>query len=68
MIPRCASRLSKTSFVSELFPTKRDIKTADDLQQAVRAVTSVKAADAVELRVYNIGSHQTRAVSVQVAK
>jgi S1-C subfamily serine protease len=51
--------------VSELFPTKRDIKTADDLQTAV---AGVKPGDVIELKVYNIATQQTRAVSVQVTK
>ena len=51
--------------ISELFPAKRDIKTADDLQQAV---TSVKPGDVIELKVYNVASQQTRAVSLQVGK
>jgi serine protease Do len=51
--------------VSELFPTKRDIKSVDDLQQAV---TALKPGDVIELKVYNVGSSQTRAVSLQVAR
>ncbi len=51
--------------LSELYPAKRDIKTADDLQAAV---SSIKSGDVIELKVYNIATAQTRAVSIQVGK
>jgi len=51
--------------VQELYPTKRDIKTLDDMQAAVG---SLKPGDVIELKVYNPVSQQTRAVSVQIGK
>jgi serine protease Do len=51
--------------VSELFPNKKDIKSADDLQQAV---SGLKNGDVVEFKVYSIGSGQTRAVSIQIGR
>ena len=51
--------------VGQLFPTKRDIKTADDLQQAVSAI---KPGDVISLKVYDIPTGQTRVVNLQVAK
>jgi len=51
--------------VGQLFPQKRDIKTADDLQQAL---SSLKAGDVIGLKVYDIPTGQTRAVNLQVAK
>jgi len=50
--------------LSRLYPSpKQDIKTADDLQQAVSGVK-----DVVEFKVYNIPTGQTRAVSIQVGR
>jgi serine protease Do len=52
--------------VSRLFPSpKQDIKTVDDLQQAV---SGLKSGDVIEFKVYNIASQQTRAVSVQIGR
>jgi len=51
--------------VQELNPTKRDIKTLDDMQAAVG---SLKSGDVISLKVYNPVSGQTRAVSVQIGK
>ena len=51
--------------MSELFPNKKDIKSADDLQQAV---SGLKSGDVVEFKVYSIGSGQTRAVSIQIGR
>ena len=51
--------------VQELYPTKRDIKTLDDMQAAVG---SLKSGDVIELKVYNPVSKQTRAVSLQLAR
>ena len=53
--------------VQELFPAKRDIRSADDLQAAV---SSLKPGDVIELKVVDVtrDGYQTRAVSVQIAK
>jgi len=51
-----------------LYPTKRDIKTADDL---AAALAPLKAGDVIELKVCSPrgdGSCQTRAVSVQIPR
>jgi serine protease Do len=63
--PAWHALLDNEIIVSELYPTKKDIKSADDLQQAV---SGLKSGDVIELKVYNIGSGQTRAVSIQVAR
>jgi serine protease Do len=55
--------------LSELYPTKRDIKTADDL---TAALAPLKAGDVIELKVCtpnpSQGTCQTRAVSLQIPK
>jgi serine protease Do len=54
--------------VEELFPAKRDIKTIDDLTQAV---SGLKPGDVIELKVVDAlgqGQTQTRAVSIQIPK
>jgi serine protease Do len=56
--------------VQVLYPTKKDIRTPDDLQQAL---SGLKAGDVIELKVYDPPqpgqpNGQTRAVSVQVGK
>jgi serine protease Do len=63
--PSWRNLLENEIIVSELYPAKKDIKSVDELAQAVAAV---KTGDVIELKVYNIGSGQTRAVSIQVAK
>jgi serine protease Do len=53
--------------VQELYPSKHDIRSADDLQAAM---SSLKAGDVIELKVVDVvqGTPQTRAVSVAIAK
>ena len=51
--------------VGELFPNKRDIRSAEDLHQALAAL---KPGDVISLKVYDIPNDQTRVVSVAIAK
>jgi serine protease Do len=51
--------------VGVLSPVKRDIHTAEDLQQVL---SGLKPGDVVSLKIYDIPSNQTRVVSVEVAK
>ena len=51
--------------VGVLSPVKRDIHTAEDLQQVL---SGLKPGDVVSLKIYDISANQTRVVSVEVAK
>jgi serine protease Do len=67
--PAYRAPLSPTEvIVGELYPTKRDIKSVDDL---ATAVSSLKPGDVIELKVVDVFSPtdvRTRAVSVQIPK
>ncbi len=63
--PAYRSLIESELILQELYPVKRDIKTPNDLQQAL---SSLKPGDVIELKVYNIPGGQTRAVSVEIAK
>jgi len=67
--PSYRNLLQNDVILSELYPTRRDIHTLDDLQAAV---APIKSGDVIELKVCNpnpnTGVCQTRAVSIPIAK
>jgi len=63
--PSWRNLLENEIIVSELYPAKKDIRSMDDLQQAL---SSLKSGDVIELKVYNIPAAQTRAVSIQIGR
>jgi serine protease Do len=67
--PSYRNLLANDVIMSELYPTRRDIHTLDDLQAAV---ASIKSGDVIELKVCNpnpnTGVCQTRAVSIPIGK
>ena len=63
--PSWRNLFEREIIVGQLFPTKRDIRSAEDLQQALAAL---KPGDVISLKVYDIPNNQTRVVSVAVGK